>query len=214
MALHLHLDLSAPEDAPLLLAAEVIQAGGLIVYPTDTIYGIGANAWNPDAVKRVQEIKKRTETKPILVLVDSIESVNDVAGHITDLARELMASFWPGPLTLVMQASALLPRALTLDRGTVGIRVPASAPCRRLLALCGVPITSTSANLSGEKTPETAAAIEQALGPGIDLFLEGGVLPPSVPSTVVDVTGSRPRLIREGVISFEQLSAVSALIDR
>ena len=214
MALHLNVDLSAPADPPLLLAAEVIQAGGIIVYPTDTIYGIGASAWNPDAVARVQEIKKRTEAKPILVLVESIDAAYGVAEEVNGTARQLMERFWPGPLTLVLKSSVHLPAALTLGKGTIGVRVPASAACLRLLALCGGPLTSTSANLSGEGTPGTAAAIERALGPGIDLFLEGGVLPPSPPSTVLDVTGPRPHLIREGAISLAQLTSVTASIDR
>ncbi len=214
MALHLNVDLSAPQDAPLLLAAEVVQAGGVIVYPTDTIYGIGSNAWNPVAVTRVQEIKKRTESKPILIIVESIEAAYGVTDEVTDLAREMMRTFWPGPLTLVMKASTHLPQALTLDRGTIGVRMPSSKTCLRLLALCGCPLTSTSANISGEKTPETAADIERALGPGIDLFLEGGLLPPSAPSTVLDVTGARPRLIREGALSYDQLITVTSHIDR
>jgi len=214
MALHMKIDPDAPGDASLVLAAEVIQAGGIIVYPTDTLYGIGANAWNAQAVARVQEIKRRQEAKPILIIVDSIEAARDVTGGISDTARRYMDRFWPGPLTLVMAAAGRLPQELSLGRGTVGVRFPRHATCRRLLALCGCPLTSTSANISGEQTPATAAAIEKAIGQGIDLYLEAGILPKSPPSTVLDVSGTRPRLLREGAITTDQLLSVGIPIDR
>ncbi len=214
MALHLKIDPNAPADSPLLLAAEVIQAGGVLVYPTDTLYGIGANAWNAGAVARVQEIKRRQEAKPILIVVDSIETAYGVTDEVTDVARRLMERFWPGPLTLVMKASAHLPPALSQGRGTIGVRLPALAACRRLLSLSGCPLTSTSANISGEQTPQTAAAIEASLGPGVDLYLEAGVLPASLPSTVLDVTGNRPRIIREGAVPIDQLLSVVSPIHR
>jgi len=214
MALHMNLNLVQPEDSSLVLAAEVIQAGGVIVYPTETVYGIGANAWNPGAVARVQEIKKRSVSRPILIVVDSIDSAYGVAGEVTPLARQFMDSFWPGPLTLVMKASHHLPEALVQGRGTIGVRVPSSLACLKLLTLCGCPLTSTSANVSGEHPPTTLEQIERALGAGIDLFLDAGLLPASKPSTVLDVSGARPRLLREGAIPLAQLLSVNPSVER
>ena len=214
MALHLTVDPKKPPDQALVLAAEVIQAGGVIVYPTETLYGIGANAWNSGAVSRVQEIKHRSHPKPILVVVDSAASAGGVTQEISPLARRFMERFWPGPLTLVLRASVMLPATLTLGRGTIGVRVPSNPLCLRLLTLCGCPLTSTSANLSGEKTPSTPQEIERKLGPGIDLYLNAGPLMESAPSTVLDVTGERPRLLREGAISLAQLSTISSSIER
>src|SRR5512135_891774 len=153
MSLCLTVDPENPEDRPLVLAAEVVQAGGLIVYPTDTLYGIGANAWNAGAVLRVQHVKQRVEKKPILVLIASLESLHGLTEEISPAAQQLMDTFWPGPLTLVFKASVLLPPDLTSGTGTIGVRLPSSRLCARLLELCGSPLTSTSANLSGEPVP-------------------------------------------------------------
>jgi L-threonylcarbamoyladenylate synthase len=214
MALHMNLSLEEPQDSSLVLAAEVVQAGGVIVYPTDTIYGIGANAWNPQAVGRVQEIKKRTIPKPILIVVDSIDTAYGVTDEVTSLARRYMDAFWPGPLTLVLKASLHLPEVLVQGRGTIGVRVPSTVACLKLLTLCGCPLTSTSTNVTGERPCTSVDEIERTLGPGIDLFLDAGSLVESKPSTVLDVSGPRPRLLREGVITLEQLLSINPHIDR
>lgn len=208
MALHMNVDPWAPDDRALVLAAEVLQAGGVVVYPTETVYGLGASAWNPDAVRRIQIIKRRQENKPILVLVHAEEAVFGLAAEVTDAGRALMRAFWPGPLTLVFTAAPHVPAELTLGLGTIGVRIPDHPLCRRLAALCGYPITSTSANVSGTPVPSTIAAIESELGPGVDLYLDAGLLPTVLPSTVVDVSGPRPILVREGVLTFHQLTAI------
>jgi L-threonylcarbamoyladenylate synthase len=213
MALTLSIDLEAPEEKALVLAAEVIQAGGLIVYPTETIYGIGSNALDRRGIIRIQALKRRPEPRPILVLVPNIGAVAQLVSETTELARKLMESFWPGPLTLVFRASAAVPTELTQGNGTVGIRVPSSELCLRLLEMCECPITSTSANLSGKTPLKSIAEMKKVLTPGIDLYLDAGVLPESKPSTVVDVTGDIPRLIRDGAVSVESLrSAVPDII--
>jgi L-threonylcarbamoyladenylate synthase len=214
MALHMSISVDHPQDSSLVLAAEVIQAGGVIVYPTETIYGIGANAWNPRAIARVQEIKKRSVPRPILIVVDSIDSAYGVTDEVTPLARQFMDAFWPGPLTLVLKASLHLPEVLVQGRGTIGVRVPSSIACLKLLTLCGSPLTSTSANITGEQPLATVDCIERALGPGIDLFLDAGPMVESKPSTVLDVSGSRPRLLREGAIPLERLLSINRHIDQ
>ena len=208
MALTLSIDRDAPDDKALVLAAEVIQAGGLIVYPTETIYGIGSNALNRRGIIRLQSLKRRAEPRPILVLVPNIGAVAQLVSGTTAPARKLMESFWPGPLTLVFRASALVPAELIQGRGTVGIRVPSCNLCLRLLEMCECPITSTSANISGETPLDSIEEMKKVLTPGIDLYLDAGVLPKSKPSTVVDVTGDVPRIIRDGAVSVESLRRV------
>jgi L-threonylcarbamoyladenylate synthase len=208
MALTLSIDPVNPEDRTLVLAAEVIRAGGVIVYPTDTMYGIGANALNPEAIAKVQAVKRRTDQKPILVLVPSAAEVGDLTPEITPTAQLLMDAFWPGPLTLVFAAADAIPSVLKSGGGTIGIRVPSNPVCLKLLKLCACPITSTSANLSGEMTEKTVAEIRRNLAAGVDLYLDAGALPESKPSTVVDVSVTPPRLLRAGVIDVDRLRAV------
>ncbi len=208
MALTLAVDREQPADRPLVLAAEVIQAGGVIVYPTETVYGIGANAWDGTAIAKVRALKRRTDQKPILVIVGSRDQLASVVDGITPLAERCMDAFWPGPLTLVFKASTRVPDLLSRGTGTIGVRIPSSPVCLRLLALAGCPLTSTSANLSGMPTLHTVSEIRQVIPLGIDLVLDAGVLPPSEPSTVLDVTTAQPRLLRAGAVSEARLREV------
>jgi L-threonylcarbamoyladenylate synthase len=214
MALRLSVDRNEPADRTLLLAAEVIQAGGVVVYPTDTLYGLGVNAWNIEAVHRVQAIKRRPETKPVLVIVHTLRAALDLTDGVTEAGRSLMESFWPGPLTLLFRCGAHVPEAVTRGSGKIGVRVPSDRLCLRLGELAGCPLTSTSANISGEAVPGNVQEIERALGPGVDLFIDGGVLPRALASSIVDVSGPVPRLVREGVVSYEELKRVVSNILR
>ncbi|MBP1690802.1 MAG: YrdC/Sua5 family protein, required for threonylcarbamoyladenosine ((6)A) formation in tRNA [Bacteroidetes bacterium] len=208
MALTMEVSLTRPEDKPLVLAAEVIQAGGIIVYPTETLYGIGANAWDGSAIAKVRALKHRTDQKPILVIAGSQDQLRSLTDEISPLARRFIDAFWPGPLTLVFTASKSVPDILSRGTGTIGVRIPSSPVCLRLLELAGCPLTSSSANLSGKPPLYNVAEIRRAIPKGVDLFLDGGQLPPSRPSTVLDVTGGVSRLLREGTISEERLRAV------
>lgn len=181
-------------------AARVIASGGLLVYPTETVYGIGADARNADALSRIPVVKGRDEKKPILVLIGSGEAVREFAANVPDVAEVLMRAFWPGPLTLVFRARGDVPELLTAGTGTVGLRYSPNAFCRELIQRSGRPITSTSANRTGERTPATIEEIARQLGEGIDLYVDAGPLGDALPSTVVDVSGPAPRLIREGAI--------------
>lgn len=208
MALTLTVNLKHPEDKPLLLAAEVIQAGGIIVYPTETLYGIGCSAMHPRALRRVQDLKKRSEPKPILVLVRSRADIGPLVREVPEAAEALMNAFWPGPLTIVLQASDIVPAELTQGKGTIGIRIPSCDVCLRLLELAGTPITSTSANLSGDLPLDTIASMRSVLTPGIDLYLDAGTLPSSKPSTVIEAIGDSFRILREGAVSADAIRAV------
>lgn len=189
-------------------AARVVRAGGLIVYPTETLYGIGANALDPLAVRKVIAAKKRLQKKPILVIIDSHDMLSQLVTEVHSTATALMDAFWPGPLTLVFPARKGLPGALIQGSATIGVRIPSSTFCLELLRCCGVPLTSTSANVSGEPVHRSIGEIQSALHEGIDLFVDAGTLPQSQPSTVVSVVSSFPKLIRQGVIAFEEIQKV------
>lgn len=193
-------------DEPILAeAAAVIRKGGVIVYPTETIYGIGANALDPVAVEKVRLAKRRPDDKPILVIIPAIEYLIRLAEDVDSRTMALMETFWPGPLTLVLRSRHDLPVQLTAGTGTVGVRIPSNTTCLRLLSLAGCPLTSTSANVSGEPMPRAFDEIVSVLPEGINLFLDAGVLPVRQPSTVLDMTSDRPRLVRRGDTPLEEI---------
>ena len=198
----------APDEQTLSIANETLRGGGLVVYPTDTLYGIGADPFNERALARLQSAKRRAEQKPILLITHSPDAASEVVESFSTAALVLAGEFWPGPLTLVLPARAGLARAITQDSGTVGLRIPANKTSLLLAELFGKPITSTSANLTGESTPGSVDAIEEMLGDAIDLYLDAGPLPPSRPSTIVDVTVRPPRILREGALTRDQLLSV------
>jgi L-threonylcarbamoyladenylate synthase len=202
----LKVDLVAPDESLLQQAAEVVRKGGVIVYPTETLYGLGADVTNADAVSRLYDIKKR-DGKPILMIVDSVERMSPYVESMPLAARIMMERFWPGPLTLVFRASARVLPVLNQGSGLIGIRIPSSRVSVRLIALAGVPLTSTSANISGQPTFGRIEEIQKAL-PDVDLFVDGGELPSSPPSTVVDVSGKVPRIVRHGAVPIENLQAI------
>jgi L-threonylcarbamoyladenylate synthase len=208
MSLVLKVDAARPEDKPMVLAAEVIQAGGVIVYPTETLYGIGANAWDGTAIAKVRAIKQREGQKPILVIIKDEAQLASLTNEISDEARALISRFWPGPLTLVFRATKQVPDLLSQGSGTIGVRIPSSRFCLRLLTLCGCPLTSTSANLSGGPALHAVPDIRRAIPRGVDLFLDAGELRPTLPSTVLDVTVSPPRVLRGGAIPITDLREV------
>lgn len=201
-----------PDDRVLKRAAAVVAAGGLIVYPTETVYGIGADATNPFALRRVSEAKGRKAAKPILVVVNSTEMMLPYVKEIRPAARRLMERFWPGPLTLVFAASDKASPELTQDTGTIGIRIPSSQVCLQLVSQLGAPLTSTSANLSGTEPARAIQEIRSRLR-DIEVFLDAGELPESLPSTIVDVSGEVFRVLRRGAIAVEELTPLVAGIE-
>jgi L-threonylcarbamoyladenylate synthase len=180
--------------------AEVIKAGGVIAYPTDTFYGLGADPRNPRAVSKVFEIKGRVADQPILLLLHDRTEVTAWTSEITPSAERLMARFWPGPLTLVFKARPDILPALTGGTGTIGLRVPGSELTRALLGQTGKALTGTSANRSGSSSPRTLDEVMRELGNLVDLGIDGGVSDADLPSTVVDVTAEPPRIKRMGAV--------------
>jgi L-threonylcarbamoyladenylate synthase len=190
-----------PAPATLGEAAAVLRGGGLVAFPTETFYGLGARALGAAAVRRIFEAKGRPESKPVLVLVDSVAMVDVVALEIPRQARALMAAHWPGALTLVLRARPEIPVEITAGSGTVGVRLSAHPLARALVTALGEPVTAPSANLSDAAAPATAAAVLAQLRDRIDLVLDGGATAGGQPSTVLDVTVDPPRLVRAGAVA-------------
>jgi L-threonylcarbamoyladenylate synthase len=199
--LTLAVDAINPQPPLIARAGDTLRRGGLVAFPTDTLYALGADARSAAAVERVIAVKGRAHGKPLSVLVSSAEMCAALAGDLPRTVRDLMQAFWPGALTIVVKASAAFPAALTASTGTVGLRMPASAVARALLAAFGGPIIGTSANKAGGADPADARTVQKAIGGQIDLILDGGRVTLGVPSTVVDCAASPPRLLREGAIS-------------
>jgi len=198
---------SALSDGAFDQILSFLRAGGVIGFPTDTSYGLGADPFSERAVRRIFEIKGRPETKPILLLVNSIEMATHIA-HLSDKAQELAQRFWPGPLTMILPARDSVPSLLTAGTGTIGIRWPSAEFAERLIARFGRPITATSANRSGLPSTVTASEVCQQLGDDLELVVDGGRLPSRSGSTLLDLTSVPPRILREGPIQEAELSDV------
>jgi L-threonylcarbamoyladenylate synthase len=188
-----------PEATALARAAAVLRGGGLVAFPTETFYGLGAAAGDASAVRRVFRVKGRDAGKPLLVLVDSIAMAERVA-EVTPPARELMARHWPGALTLVLRARGGLPAELTAGTGTIGVRLSPHPVAGGLVRALGAPVTAPSANLAGAAPPTRAAAVLAVFDGAIDLVLDGGATAGGPPSTVVDVTADTVRVLRRGAV--------------
>ncbi|MDZ7337703.1 MAG: L-threonylcarbamoyladenylate synthase [candidate division KSB1 bacterium] len=188
-----------PDMALLAQAAEVIRQGGVIAYPTDTVYGLGADPHNDAAVSRIFAIKGRQASKALSLIVADADQLQGLGAKPSEAALKLMEAFWPGPLTLVLPLAKGVRMPALRGQAKVAVRIPASRLCRELATLCG-PITATSANRSGEREPTTAAEVEAALGRQLDLIIDGGRSPSAIPSTIVDVSIHPPVVLRAGAI--------------
>ena len=190
-------------------ALEVLRAGNLVGFPTDTVYGLGATAQDDLAVRRLYETKGRGVEKSIPILLGSASDLSRVAQDPPEMALALAARFWPGGLTLVVVRQPGLPESLSQD-ATIGVRVP-DHPFALQLLRAGGPLAATSANPSGEASPLTAEDVLSRLGCRFELLLDGGAVPGGRPSTVIDCTGKTPRLLRPGPISFDEIKATLGL---
>ena len=189
------------------LAADAVQRGEVVVLPTDTLYGVGADAFNAAAVIRVLAVKRRGRDMPPPVLVPSVRTLDGLATDIPDAARELVAAFWPGPLTLVCRAQPSLQWDLGDTGGTVALRMPLHRVALALLELTG-PLAVTSANRTGQAPATTCDEAVEQLGEAVSVYLDGGPSMSALASTIVDVTSTVPRVLRAGALSLERLRAV------
>ena len=188
-----------------------LHAGGVIGFPTDTAYGLGADPFQESAARRIFEIKGRPDAKPILVLVDSMTMLNQIVDYsgVSNITERLASRFWPGPLTLILpvrnSASENVSRLVTAGTGTIGVRWPLAPFATRLVRAFGRPITATSANKSGQPSTASADEVRAQLGTDLEMLIDGGVLANPLGSTMVDLTQKRPTIVREGPVSRKAL---------
>ena len=216
--------LSAEDGNTPILAAEIIKNGGLVAIPTETVYGLGADGLNPEAVAKIFQAKGRPQDNPLILHICGPEQIEQFCHHIPQAAYTLAEKFWPGPLTMVLPARSVVPKCTTAGLPTVAVRCPDSPITREIIRLSGVPVAAPSANISGKPSTTTAAHVLHDHDGKIDAIVDGGPCRVGVESTIVDLTEARPRLLRPGGITPEQLievlgdlvvdKAVTAQIDK
>lgn len=189
-------------------AGEVLKKGGIVAFPTDTVYGLGCIYTDSDAVRKIFEAKGRDEGKPLSVLVCDIMQVGRVADDITNDALKLMTAFWPGALTLILKKNDTVPEEVAAGGDTIGVRMPESVCARELIARSGVPLAAPSANLSGKRSSVTADDVREDLDGRIDLVIDGGECSIGVSSTVLDISDGDLKILREGVITADMIREV------
>jgi L-threonylcarbamoyladenylate synthase len=195
--------LPASSKETIAYALTVLKSGGLVAFPTDTVYGVGALAFDGKAIESIYAAKDRPVEKAIPILIGDMDGLEKVAIHVPKSARKLASRFWPGPLTILVPKRADLPDSVSAT-STVGVRVPDHQTARALLRATG-PMAVTSANISGGQSPVTAQEVEEQLGGRIPLIVDGGRTPGGVPSTLVDCTIPELKILREGPIALEEL---------
>ena len=202
----LRVDAASPDPKVIARAAERVRAGELVAFPTETVYGLGANALDERAVQRIFEAKGRPSYNPVIVHVAGVEGAREVAAVWPARAQLLAERHWPGPVTLVLPKRPAIPDAVTAGLGSVAIRVPAHPVALALLTAAAVPIAAPSANRSTELSPTTARHVEKSLGDQVSVILDGGPTVVGIESTVLDLTSDPPVLLRPGAVSAEALT--------
>lgn len=201
----LRIDPENPERAVLDRAAEAVMRGGVIAFPTDTLYGLGCSLLDPAAVDMISRLKRRDPSHAVISLIPDTEQAWGLALDIGPVAERLMRKYWPGPLSLIFLGSAYVPPQVQGKGGTVALRCPKDTLSHALLHRIGGPVVSSSANLSGQPPAETAEDVVRTFGNQLDLVLDGGPRRGGVPSTLVDVSGPRPKLLRRGELDVTAL---------
>ena len=189
-------------------AARLLRGGGVVAIPTDTLYGLAADAFDASAIERVFLIKERPEGMALPVLLANLEQLSAVVAEVPEGALALAEAFWPGPMTLVLRRADTLPPRLTAGGPTVAVRVPDHPVPRELARRLGRPITGTSANISGAPDPQSLDELRSQVGGRVDCVVSAGPSPAGAASTIIDLTGASPKLIREGVIPFPDIAAL------
>lgn len=192
-------------DEDLLEAAHIIRKGGLVAFPTETVYGLGANALNEEAAKKIYEAKGRPSDNPLIAHIAQCSELEPLVSEIPEAGRRLMEAYWPGPLTLVFPKSDRVPYGTTGGLDTVAVRMPSDPVARALIRLAEVPVAAPSANTSGRPSPTEAGHVYEDMNGRIDMILDGGPVGIGLESTIVDVTGPVPMLLRPGAITLEML---------
>ncbi len=204
----IQIDPGRPQHHLLEKAADVLKSGGVIGYPTETIYGIGCSAFNSKAVDRVFQLKNRDRGKAMIIIAGDTVQVREMVTSIPEDAEKLIENFWPGPLTIVFEASSLIKEFAFGKSKTIAIRIPDSIICMELIKESGFPIISTSANLSGQAPATDAQQVAEFFGAQLDLIVDGGPSLEKKPSTVVDITRMPARIVRKGAVSSLEINTV------
>ncbi len=200
--------INGADDEAFKDAAKALREGKLVAFPTETVYGLGANALNTDAVKKIFEAKGRPSDNPLIVHISDVSKLNELVAEIPEAADLLIKAFWPGPLTIVFKRSNLVPDIITAGLETVAVRMPDSPIAQKLIRESGVPVAAPSANISGRPSPTTHRHVMEDLYGRIDYIIDGGPCQVGVESTVLDVTTDIPTILRPGGITLEMLEEV------
>ncbi len=198
-------DPEKPSDDVIEECIEILKRGGLVVFPTETVYGLGAYTFNPKAVLKIFEVKRRPPTNPLIVHISELEQLNEIVAEIPDVVFELAEKFWPGPLTLVLKKNPKVPDVVTAKLDTVAVRMPAHPVA---LKLARIPIVAPSANIAGKPSPTTAEHVIKDLYGKVDAIIDAGETPYGVESTIIDLTKKPPVLIRPGALPVEKIEKI------
>ena len=190
--------------------AQIIRNGGIVIFPTETVYGIGTSGLDEDAIKKLYEVKLRPLNKPISLLVNNLEMVEKIAKNITEVEYRLMEKFFPGPLTIILEKKDIVPDILTSNTNTVGIRMPSGEIAKKLIEFAGVPIATSSSNISGKPSGTNITDIKKDFKGKVDCFIDNGESELGIPSTVIRIIDDIPHILRQGAISEEEIRKVIA----
>lgn len=198
----------AIDENSINIAGKIIADGGLVAFPTETVYGLGASAYNSDAIKKIYEAKGRPDDNPLIVHISDLSEIEKLAKNINDNAKALVHAFMPGPFTVILEKKSVIPYAVTAGKETVGIRFPENEIAQKFIAAAGVPVAAPSANLSGKPSPTKYEHVIDDMMGRIDAVIEGGACDVGVESTIVDASGEIPILLRPGGITYEEICEV------
>lgn len=207
------IDKASFQDEELWEAAKILRSGGLVAFPTETVYGLGANALDEEAAAKIYGAKGRPSDNPLIAHISAMEELLPLVTEISQAGRRLMETYWPGPLTLILPKSSMVPFKTTGGLSTVAVRMPRDPVANRLIKLAGVPIAAPSANVSGRPSPTTAEHVYQDMDGKIEMIVDGGPVGIGVESTIVDVTGPVPIMLRPGAVTLEMLKSTVGQVE-
>ena len=206
-------DRAPVDESKLKKAAEILRTGGLVAFPTETVYGLGGNALDAGASKKIYAAKGRPSDNPLIVHISCMEELPPLVKEIPESARKLAAAYWPGPMTLILPKSGLIPDTTSGGLPTVAVRMPSDPVANALIRIAGVPVAAPSANTSGRPSPTSAAHVIEDMNGRIEMIIDGGDVPVGVESTIVDLTGEVPVLLRPGAVTLSMLESVLGTVE-
>ena len=206
-------DIENPEKDILEEAAEILRKGGLVAFPTETVYGLGANGLDGEACKKIYEAKGRPSDNPLILTIGDINGLYPIVKNVTENAKKIIDAFWPGPITLVLPKADCVPESVTGGLDTVAVRYPSNKIAQELIKTAGIPVAAPSANSSGKPSPTRASHVEFDLSGKIEMIIDGGAADWGLESTILDVSAEKPILLRPGAVTKEMIEDVVGEID-